>query len=94
MDVNRSMNLLSKLIPVLLNVLAALTTKKGYKSKTVVLGAFLMLLGGIQACLPDLTPLLGQYGPLVSAALGFVVVALRTVTDEPLKTNRDTSTEG
>lgn len=89
-----AMNILAKLLPVLLNVLAALTTRQGYKSKTVVLGALLMLLAGIQATLPDLTPTLGAYGPLVSAVLGLLVVALRTVTEKPLETNRETDTQG
>jgi len=82
------MNYLFKLVPLILNVLAALTTKDGYKSKTVVLGALLMLLAGLQALVPELTALLGSYGPLVSAGLGLAVVALRTVTDAPLDSNK------
>ena len=41
------MNALLKLIPVLLDTLKALTTKNGYKSKTVWLGALLILLAGV-----------------------------------------------
>ncbi len=78
------MNLLVKFLPVLLDTLKALTTKGGLKSKTVIFGALLILLGGVQAMLPDLTTQLGQWGPLVSSAIGLVVVALRTVTDKPL----------
>lgn len=78
------MNALLRLIPVLLDTIKALTTKGGYKSKTVWLGAILILLAGVQQALPDLTMLMGEYGPLVSAGLGLAIVALRTVTDKPL----------
>jgi hypothetical protein len=87
------MNILVRFLPVLLNVIAALTTKQGYKSKTVLLGAILMLLAGLQAILPDLTPLLGAYGPIVSAGIGFAVIALRTVTDTPLESNKEDTSD-
>lgn len=78
------MNILLKLLPVLLDTLKALTTKQGYKSKTVWLGVALLVVAGVQSALPELTDVLGAYGPLVSAVLGLAVVALRTVTDTPL----------
>lgn len=79
------MNIILKLLPVLLDTIKALTTKQGLKSKTVWLGAALIAVGGLQTILPDLTQELGAYGPLVSAGLGLAIVALRTVTREPLE---------
>ena len=56
------------------------------KSKTVLFGSILAVLGGLQAALPDLQAFLSPavYG-YVTSAIGVIVIILRSVTSVPLE---------
>lgn len=63
----------------------ALVLKNGHKSKTVIFGALLVVLGGVQSILPDIAIYMGAYGPLVTQVVGAVVILLRAFTTTPLE---------
>ncbi len=73
------MNLIFKLLGVLIDAGRLVRSRDALRDKHVLFAVALVILAGVQAMLPDLTVLLGAYGPAVSAAIGALVILLRTL---------------
>lgn len=79
MDTNK----VGKAVSTLVDVSRTLV-KKGPKSKTVMFGAALSVLGVVQSFAPEISLLLGPYGGVFTGAVGLTVIVLRAVTNSSL----------
>lgn len=59
--------------------------KSPVKSKTINLGALVVILGAVQQYLPEVAPMLGEHAGLVNMVIGVAVIYLRFLTTEPVK---------
>ncbi len=75
--------LFTKLLPVIEGTLIVL--KNGWKSKTVIFGALLVMFSGIQSMIGDVAVFFGPYGAIATAVIGLIVIVLRVLTTEPLE---------